>query len=110
MSRVYFAINKFVFVFLRQLAMRHCSSCCAPSPAAAIDRHRLPAGPTAANPPHAAVAGKWDRQTDGRRTDSASKVTTLRRYTNLFIIIIIIIITLTLTLLRATRAVSKTAV
>jgi len=45
-----------------------------------------------------------------RRTDSASKVTTLRRYTNLFIIIIIIIITLTLTLPRATRAVSKTAV
>jgi len=45
-----------------------------------------------------------------RRTDSASKVTTLRRYTNLFIIIIIIIITLTLTLPRATRAVSKPAV
>jgi len=26
MRRVYFAINKFVFVFLRQLAMRHCCS------------------------------------------------------------------------------------
>ena len=26
----------------------------------------LPAGPTAANPPHAAAAGEWDRQTDGR--------------------------------------------
>ena len=31
---------------------------------AAIDRYRLPAGPTAANPPHAAAASEWDRQTD----------------------------------------------
>jgi len=33
---------------------------------AAIDRYRLPAGPTAANPPHVAAAGRWDRQTDGQ--------------------------------------------
>ena len=34
---------------------------------AAIDRYRQPAGPTAANPPHAAAAvDRWDRQTDGR--------------------------------------------
>ena len=38
-------------------------------------------GPTATNPPYAAAAGKWERQT----------VTTLWRYTNLFIIIIIIV-------------------
>ena len=39
--------------------------CCAPSPAAAIDRYLLPAGPAAANPPHAAAAvDRWDRQTD----------------------------------------------
>ena len=32
---------------------------------AAIDRYLLPAGPTAANPPHAAAASNgWDRQTD----------------------------------------------
>jgi len=35
--------------------------------AAAVDQYRLPAGPTAANPLHAAAAvEKWDRQTDGR--------------------------------------------
>ena len=35
---------------------------------AAIDRYRLPAGPTAANPPHAvATADRWDRQMDGHR-------------------------------------------
>jgi len=28
------------------------------------------AGPTAANPPRIAVAGEWDRQTDGHRTVS----------------------------------------
>ena len=33
---------------------------------AAIDRYLLAAGPTAANPPHAAAAGERDRQTDGR--------------------------------------------
>ena len=36
---------------------------------AAIARRHLPAGPTAANPPHAAAAvDRWDRRTD-RRTD-----------------------------------------
>jgi len=38
-------------------------------PAAAIGRYRLSAGLTAANPPHAAMAGERDRQTD-RRTDT----------------------------------------
>ena len=40
---------------------------------AAIDRYRLLAGPTAANPLHAAAAAQngTDRQTD-RRTDTAS--------------------------------------
>ena len=34
---------------------------------AAIDRYLLPAGPTAANPPHAAVAvDSWAIKTDGR--------------------------------------------
>jgi len=34
---------------------------------AAIDRYRMSAGPTAANPPHAAAGvDRWDRQTDGR--------------------------------------------
>jgi len=33
---------------------------------AAINQYRLAMGPTAANPPHAAAAGKWDRQTDGQ--------------------------------------------
>ena len=37
-----------------------------PPLSAAIDQYLLPAGPTAANPPHAAAVGKWDRQTDGR--------------------------------------------
>jgi len=37
--------------------------------AAAIDRYVLPAGPTVANPPQAAVADEWDRQTD-IRTDT----------------------------------------
>jgi len=38
---------------------------------AAIDRYRMPAGPTAANPPHAAAAVDiCDRQTDGRTQDS----------------------------------------
>jgi len=35
--------------------------------AAAVDRYRLSAGPTAANPPHApAAVDRRDRQTDGR--------------------------------------------
>ena len=33
---------------------------------AAVDRYLPPAGPTAANPPHAAAAGEWDRQTHGQ--------------------------------------------
>jgi len=41
-----------------------------PPLSAAIDQYLLPAGPTAANPPHAAAVGEWDRQTDGHRTVS----------------------------------------
>jgi len=41
---------------------------CGAADRAAIDRYLLPAGPTAANPPHAAAAGEWDRQRDGLRT------------------------------------------
>jgi len=36
---------------------------------AAIDRHLLLTGPTAANPPHAAAAGEWDRQMDTASLD-----------------------------------------
>ena len=39
-----------------------------PATAAAISRYLLPAGPTAANPPHATAVGEWDRQTDGHCT------------------------------------------
>ena len=50
--------------------------------AAAIDRYLLPAGPTAAIPPHVAAAGEWNRQTDGqtdgrtpdRSVDPASRI------------------------------------
>jgi len=36
-----------------------------------INRYLLPAGPAAANPPHAAAAvDRWDRQTDGHFTIS----------------------------------------
>jgi len=47
-------------------ARRHC--CWAPAlQQSPIDRYILLAGPTAANPPHAAAAvDSWDRQTDGR--------------------------------------------
>jgi len=34
--------------------------------AAEINQYLLPAGPTAANPPHAAAAGEWNRLTDER--------------------------------------------
>ena len=34
---------------------------------AAVDRCVLSAGRSAANPPHAAAAGEWDRQMDGHR-------------------------------------------
>jgi len=36
--------------------------------AAAVDRYLLLTGPTAANSPHAAAAGEWDRQIDRHRT------------------------------------------
>ena len=60
-------INKSVFSYLRRLKRgTTCGVCCwAPcSGRAAIDRYLLPTGPTAANPPHAAAAGEWNRQTD----------------------------------------------
>jgi len=42
---------------------------------AAVNRYLLPAGPTAANAPHAAAAvDSWDRQTD-RQTDGHRIVT-----------------------------------
>jgi len=37
--------------------------CCCGAGRAAYDRYLLPAGPTAANPSHAAAAGEWDRRT-----------------------------------------------
>ena len=53
-------------------ARRAAVSCWCGADCAAIDRYFIPAAPTAENPPHAAVAGEWDRrtdgQTDGRRT------------------------------------------
>jgi len=42
--------------------------CCCGAGRAAIDRYLLPAGPTAANPPHAAAESELDRQTDGHST------------------------------------------
>jgi len=33
---------------------------------AGVDRHLLPGEPTAANPPHAGVAGDWNRRTEGQ--------------------------------------------
>ena len=66
--------NKCVFSFLRRFKRGMTRNCCyAPCPCsdsrAAIDRYLLPAGPTAANPPHAAAADEWDRdrQADRRR-------------------------------------------
>jgi len=50
----------------RRVAVRRAAGC---PVAAAVGRYLLPAGPTAANPPHAAAAvDRWDRQTDGHRT------------------------------------------
>ena len=49
-------------------ARRAAAPCCCGAGRAAIDRYLLPAGPTAANPPHAAATGEWDRQMDGHRT------------------------------------------
>ena len=49
---------------------------------AAIDRHLLPAGPTAANPLHAAAAvDSGDRQTDGHRTVTQTLPHTMRAVT-----------------------------
>ena len=45
---------------------RAVAPCCYGTDRAAIDRYLLPAGPTAANPPHAAAAGTW---TDGWTQD-----------------------------------------
>jgi len=49
-------------------ARRAAALCCCGAGRAAISRYLLPAWPTAANPPHAAAAGEWDRRTDGHRT------------------------------------------
>ena len=98
-SRTVSQMSKSLFRYLRTLTTWYCPHSSAA--AAEIDRHLLPTGHKAANRPHAAEAGERDRQT-GRRTDtvpfhkpysayyagSASEVTTLLRYTNLFIIII----------------------
>jgi len=43
---------------------------------AAIDRYYLPAGPRAANSPHRAAAGEWDRPTDGHSTVAAYHAST----------------------------------
>jgi len=54
-------------------ARRAAAPRCCGAGRAAVDRHLLPAGPTAANPPHAAAAGGWNSQTDrqtNRRTDT----------------------------------------
>jgi len=63
---VVFAWNKSVFGYLRPLKTWHCPQSLMRAVRAAIDRYLLPAGPTAANPPHATAEGEWDRQTDGR--------------------------------------------
>jgi len=49
-------------------ARRAVATCCCGAGRATIDRYLLPAGLTAANPPHAAAAGEWNRQID-RHTD-----------------------------------------
>ena len=47
---------------------RAATACCCGVGRAAIDRYLFHAGPTAANSPHVAAAGEWDRQTDRHRT------------------------------------------
>ena len=47
-------------------ARRAAAPCCCGAGRAAIDRYILPAGPTAANPPHDAATGERDGQTDRR--------------------------------------------
>ena len=57
--------NKSVSSFIHQLTMWHCSQLLMSTGRAAVDRY-VPAGSTAANPPHAAAAVvRWDRQTNG---------------------------------------------
>ena len=57
-------------------ARRDAAPCCCGAGRAAIHQYLLPAGPTAANLPHATAAGEWNRQTeadghtDGHRTVS----------------------------------------
>jgi len=54
--------------------------------AAAIDRHLLPtAGPTAANPPHAAAAGERARQTD--RQNALFSAANSTRYDVTFLVV-----------------------
>ena len=55
-------------------ARRAAAPCCCGAGRAAVSRYLLPAGPTAANPPHAAAADEWYRQADGQtgRTPSVS--------------------------------------
>ena len=55
-------------VALTRLGDSYCRICCCGASRAVVDRYILPAGPTAANPPHAAATGESDRQTDGHST------------------------------------------
>ena len=58
-------LNGSVSSFLHQLTTWHCSKLLLSASRAALDQYLLPAGPTAANPPHPAAAiDRWDRQTD----------------------------------------------
>ena len=53
----------------------HICCCGAGHGRAAINRYVLPAGPTVANPPHAAAAGELDRQTDGQTNKQTDRQT-----------------------------------
>ena len=64
--------NRSVFSFVRTLKTWSCSHLllCAlllRRRPCSNDRYLLSTGPTAENPPHAAAAGQWDRQTDRRQ-------------------------------------------
>ena len=52
--------------------------CCCGAGRAAYVRYLLPAGPTAANPPHAAAAGEWERQAVGGTDRQTDRRTTYR--------------------------------
>jgi len=52
-------------------ATRAATSYCCGAGRAAIDWYLLPVRPTAANPPHAATVGEWDRRTPYRYIDPA---------------------------------------